>query len=293
MYFKAILKGERNEKYGFLVLACIFVVIVLIYAIYLLIKDFNANLKSNRLLSTTIFVVLFSVLGTYLTALLFKRFDIIEQVGSADAWIGFAGAGMGGLITMLALYFTLKQNQEMNQNSQISSLKPYVSCNITNLDSNERKILIKNYIENYDFIECKMRNISNNIANGIKIVDEYSSVETENEGFKRYDDLLEEYGISIYTTSLNDGTFLAPQDEYNWKTNFCIELNENGEYKWNDVAFAFKHTIVFQFTDVANLQTYLHRFEFEININVDVNNDLHFFLWNISNSIDVVDIKSK
>lgn len=276
-----------------LVLACIFVVIVLIYAIYLLIKDFNANLKSNRLLSTTIFVVLFSVLGTYLTALLFKRFDIIEQVGSADAWIGFAGAGMGGLITMLALYFTLKQNQEMNRNSQILSLKPYVACNITNLDNDERKILIKNYIENYDFIECKMRNISNNIANGIKIVDEYSSVEIENEVFKRYDDLLEEYGISIYTTSLNDGTFLAPQEEYNWKTNFCVELNEDGEYKWNDVAFAFKHTIVFQFTDIANLQTYLHRFEIEININVDVNNDLHFFLWNISNSIDVADTTIK
>lgn len=277
----------------FLVLACIFVVIVLIYAIYLLIKDFNANLKSNRLLSTTIFVVLFSVLGTYLVALLFKRFDIVEQVGSADAWIGFAGAGMSGLITMLALYFTLKQNQEMNQNNQISSLKPYVACNITNLDSNQRKILIKNYIENYGFIKCKMRNISNNIANGIKIVDEYSSVEIEKEIYQRYDDLLEEYGISIYTTSLNDGTFLAPQEEYNWKTNFGIELNDEGEYKWNDVAFAFKHTIVFQFTDIANLQTYLHRFEFEINMNVDVNNDLHFYLWNISNSIDIVDVKSK
>lgn len=277
----------------FLVLACIFVVIVLIYAIYLLIKDFNANLKSNRLLSTTIFVVLFSVLGTYLVALLFKRFDIVEQVGSADAWIGFAGAGMSGLITMLALYFTLKQNQEMNQNNQISSLKPYVACNITNLDSNQRKILIKNCIENYGFIKCKMRNISNNIANGIKIVDEYSSVEIEKEIYQRYDDLLEEYGISIYTTSLNDGTFLAPQEEYNWKTNFGIELNDEGEYKWNDVAFAFKHTIVFQFTDIANLQTYLHRFEFEINMNVAVNNDLHFYLWNISNSIDVVDVKSK
>ena len=277
----------------FLVLACIFVVIVLIYAIYLLIKDFNANLKSNRLLSTTIFVVLFSVLGTYLVALLFKRFDIVEQVGSADAWIGFAGAGMSGLITMLALYFTLKQNQEMNQNNQISSLKPYVACNITNLDSNQRKILIKNCIENYGFIKCKMRNISNNIANGIKIVDEYSSVEIEKEIYQRYDDLLEEYGISIYTTSLNDGTFLAPQEEYNWKTNFGIELNDEGEYKWNDVAFAFKHTIVFQFTDIANLQTYLHRFEFEINMNVDVNNDLHFYLWNISNSIDVVDVKLK
>lgn len=276
-----------------LILACIFVVIVLIYAIYLLITDFNANLKSNRLLSTTILVVLFSALGTYLTALLFKRFDIIEQVGSADAWIGFAGAGMGGLITMLALYFTLKQNQEMNQNSQISSLKPYVACNITNLDSNERKILIKNCIDNYGFIECKMRNISNNIANGIKIVEEYSSVEIKKDVYKRYDDLLEKYGISIYTTSLNDGTFLVPQEEYNWKTNFGIELTEEGDYKWKDTAFAFKHTIVFQFTDIANLQTYLHRFEFEININVDVNNDLHFFLWNNSNSIDAVDIKSK
>lgn len=243
-----------------LILACIFVVIVLIYAIYLLITDFNANLKSNRLLSTTILVVLFSALGTYLTALLFKRFDIIEQVGSADAWIGFAGAGMGGLITMLALYFTLKQNQEMNQNSQISSLKPYVACNITNLDSNERKILIKNCIDNYGFIECKMRNISNNIANGIKIVEEYSSVEIKKDVYKRYDDLLEKYGISIYTTSLNDGTFLAPQEEYNWKTNFGIELTEEGDYKWKDTAFAFKHTIVFQFTDIANLQTYLHRF---------------------------------
>ena len=35
------------------------------------------------------------------------------------------------------------------------------------------------------------------------------------------------------------------------------------------------------------------RFEFEINMNVDVNNDLHFYLWNISNSIDIVDVKSK
>ncbi len=105
--------------------------------------------------------------------------------------------------------------------------------------------------------------------------------------------MLEKYGISIYTTSLNDGTFLAPQEEYNWKTNFGIELTEDGDYKWKDTAFAFKHIIVFQFTDIANLQTYLHRFEFEININVDVNNDLHFFLWNNSNSIDAVDIKSK
>lgn len=165
-------------------------------------------------------------------------------------------------------------------------MKPYVVCHIMNLDE-ENRIKIKAYINNYGFIECKMKNISNNIANGIKIIDEYSSVQMGENKYKRIDDLLEPFGISIYTLSLNDGTFLAPQAEYNWKTNFCIELNEDGAYKWNGSVFAFKHTIVFQLTDIAYFQTYIHKFEFEINIDVDIYHNLHFSLWNISNSIDI------
>lgn len=276
-----------------LIIAFVITITLLAYAVYLLVKDFRANLKSNKLLATTIFVVLVSVVGTYVVALFFKRFEIIEQVGSVDAWIGFAGAGMGGFITMLALYYTLKQNQEMNQANRITSLKPYVSCSITNLDDEGHKILLSDYIDNYDFIKCKMKNISGNIANGITIVDEYSLVETDKDNFQRFDDLLDIYGISIYTVSINDGTFLAPQEEYNWKTNICVELTEKGEYKWPASAFAFKHIIVFEFKDVENLQTYNHVFEFEININVDIENKLHFFLWNISNSIKTVDKREK
>ena len=276
-----------------LIIAFVITITLLAYAVYLLVKDFRANLKSNKLLATTIFVVLFSVVGTYIVALFFKRFEIIEQVGSVDAWIGFAGAGMGGFITMLALYYTLKQNQEMSTSNRITMLKPYVSCSITNLDDKGPKILLSDYIGNYDFIKCKMKNISGNIANGIKIVDEYSLVETEIDIFHRFDDLLDMYGISIYTVSINDGTFLAPQDEYNWKTNICVELTEDGEYRWPDSAFAFKHIIIFEFKEFENLQTYNHVFEFEININVDTENKLHFFLWNISNSIKTVDKKGE
>lgn len=276
-----------------LIIAFVITITLLAYAVYLLVNDFRANLKSNKLLATTIFVVLFSVVGTYIVALFFKRFEIIEQVGSVDAWIGFAGAGMGGFITMLALYYTLKQNQEMNQANRITSLRPYVSCSITNLDDEGLKIVLSDYIENYDFIKCKMKNISGNIANGITIVDEYSLVETAKDNFKRFDDLLDIYGISIYTVSINDGTFLAPQEEYNWKTNICVELTEEGKYKWPDSAFAFKHIIVFEFKDVENLQIYNHVFEFEININVDTEKNLHFFLWNISNSIKMVDKKGE
>ena len=276
-----------------LIIAFVITITLLAYAVYLLVKDFRANLKSNKLLATTIFVVLVSVVGTYVVALFFKRFEIIEQVGSVDAWIGFAGAGMSGFITMLALYYTLKQNQEMNQANRITSLKPHVSCSITNLDDEGHKILLSDYIDNYDFIKCKMKNISGNIANGITIVDEYSLVETDKDNFQRFDDLLDIYGISIYTVSINDGTFLAPQEEYNWKTNICVELTEEGEYKWTASSFAFKHIIVFEFKDVENLQTYNHVFEFEININVDIENKLHFFLWNISNSIKTVDKREK
>ena len=275
-----------------LIVMFVITIIILTYAISLLSKEFKANLKANKILSTTVFVVLFSAIVTYIIALIFKRYNIIEQVGSVDAWISFAGAGMGGFITMLALYFTLKQNLEMNQANKITSLKPYVSCSITNLDDEETKILLNDYIDNYDFIKCKMKNISGNIANGIKIADEYSLVETKRDVFQRFDDLLDLYGISIYTVSINEGTFLAPQDEYNWKTNICVELTEAGEYKWPSSAFAFKHIIVFEFKDVENLQAYNHIFEFEININVDTEGKLHFFLWNISNSIKVVD-KSK
>lgn len=35
----------------------------------------------------------------------------------------------------------------------------------------------------------------------------------------------------MYTVSMNEGMFLAPQDEYNWKTNIGVELNEEGKYK--------------------------------------------------------------
>ena len=265
---------------------------LIIIAVYLLIKDFKANLKSNRVLLTTLFVIIFSLVGTYSFALFFKNFKIVDQVGSADAWIGFAGAAMGGLITMLALYFTLKQNQEMMQKQHATSLKPYVSCHIVNLDKEEMKVRIDNYIEDYGFIECKMKNISNNIANGIKIVDEYSLVENTHGAEIRYDDLYDLCGISIFTVSINEGTFLAPQDEHNWKTNFSVELNEDGSYKWDSSAFCFKHIIVFELTDAENIQTYRHTFQFEININVDVNDKLHFFLWNINNSITPSETKT-
>ena len=74
-----------------LILTAIVVVTLMIYAIILLIKQFKSDLKAGRIAATTATVLLVSLVGTYLIALFFKRYDVLEQVGSADAWIGFAG----------------------------------------------------------------------------------------------------------------------------------------------------------------------------------------------------------
>lgn len=276
------------EKIVALILIAFILVIFICLAINLMIKDFMENLKSKRLFLTTLFIIMASLMSTYVVAWIMKTYGIVPQVGSADAWIGFAGSAMGGFITMLALYFTLAQNQEMARKQHAASLKPYVSCYITNLDKEEMKLQIDNCVEGYGFIECKMKNVSNNIANGIKIIDEYFLVQNPKGAEERVDDLFNLTGISKYTVSMNEGMFLAPQDEYNWKTNIGVELNEDGQYKWNGSAFDFKYIIVFELADAENVQKYNHTFQYELNINVDINDKLHFFLWNISNSITPV-----
>ena len=101
-----------------LIIAALFVIALLIYAVIVLIQQFKSDLKAGKLAATTAFVILFSLVGTYSIALFFKEVPIIEQVGSADAWIGFAGAGMSGIITMLVLYFTLKPSIKANELSE-------------------------------------------------------------------------------------------------------------------------------------------------------------------------------
>lgn len=272
------------------VVIIIFEIFILGIAAYFLIKDFNKNLKSKKLFETTLFVIFVFLFAASTFALIAKEFPVVATVGSVDAWIGFAGSAMGGCITMLALYFTLKNSEERIQKSQIAALKPCIVCHITNLNPEKTEILIDDYIiEDLAFITCDMRNVSNNIANEIRIVDEFSSIENENGIVERFDQLEEAFGISIYTVSINSGTFLAPQESYNWNTIFHLKSNANGTYKWDGPSFIFQHTIVFSFSDISNTKTYTQRFEYVININMDTENNLLFFLEDVGNFMETED----
>lgn len=273
------------------VLLIVFIILglfILCLATYFLVKDFNKNLKSKKLFETTLFVVYASLFATYTLALAAKLFPVLEPVGSADAWIGFAGSAMGGGITMLALYFTLKTTEERIQKSQIAALKPCIVCHITNLDPITAILLTEKFIEPFSFIECDMCNVSNNIANEIRIVDEFSSIKNETGVFERNDYLEKDFGISIDTFSFNDGTFLAPQESYKWNTSLYITQTKDGSYKWGSSTFSFKHTVVFSFSNISNTKTYNQTFEYVINI-AKVHGQTYYFLDNMCNFLETED----
>ena len=258
----------------------------MILGISLLAKDFKEMLDTKKVLRVTTIVVILSPIVTYFISLIsrqLKEYSWMQAIGSADAWIGFAGSIIGGSMTMLALYLTFRNERDARRQQYIDSIKPYVSCRIDNYDQDERIIKIDNCINDYGFIKCKMKNISSNIAN-INYHDQYVSIEKEKGVYERQENL-DQFGISIYTVQLDSGFFLEPKGDYQWNTNFLIELDDNGSYRFKDSSFAFRYTICFEITDVLKAETYIFEFDYDINVNIDINGKPILFLDNQSNII--------
>jgi hypothetical protein len=158
---------------------CAIVFSLMIGGVGLVLKDFKEQLNSMKVLRVTAFVVISSPIITYAIldiSRILKKYQLVEAIGSADAWIGFAGSIIGGSITMLALYLTFIHEREVGRQQYIESIKPYITCRISNYDEFERSIDVENCLNDYGFIQWKMKNISPNIAN-IRYIDQYVSIE--------------------------------------------------------------------------------------------------------------------
>lgn len=150
-----------------LIASVVVVMALLIYAIILLIQQFKSDLKAGRIAATTAFVILFSLMGTYLLALIFKKFDIVEQVGSADAWIGFAGVGMSSVITMLVLHFTLKPSIKANELSE----------KLITMEENRYKLELRPFafLSNWEAYEISSKELVNDPTKKYIQIGEYKS----------------------------------------------------------------------------------------------------------------------
>lgn len=258
----------------------------IIYSIILIKKDLKSQLNSTKFLIASLFLIALSPVFTYIILIIakfFKKFQVIDAIGTADAWISFAGSIVGGSITMFALYVTLKHESKIREKNYIDSIKPYVSCHIVNYKADKREIDIDECVNDFGHIQCIMKNISNNIGN-IKLKDQFSGLKSEDNHFTKAD-IWEQFGISIYTVQVDDGFLLAPQESYKWDINFKLESNEDGKYKFKDGS-SFWYTILYEITDVSCIDTYTFRFDFEFCINIDNDDKPIIFLDRQNNSIE-------
>lgn len=226
----------------------------------------------------------FFVLLPIVINLLIKLYDYILtreiKMLSIDGYFAYLGAvlGMGG--TLFVLFITLNNEKEKVKEEQRLNIKPYLYCDLLNYDNDKWKINIDNRINDYDKIEWVMKNYTNNIANNIKIIDEYSEVK----GIKISSSEMDKYGIQIFTVLVQDNIFLPPQQGKIWKTNFALIKNKSGEFVLKNGAFLFGHKIIYQYSDLTNY-IYKGMFSFEININIDKQGKAHFFVESVNNSV--------
>lgn len=236
-------------------------------------------------------ILILSPVTTYLIAALLKNQEMISPIGSADTWIGFAGSIIGGSITMIALYFTIKQEHIIIKKNTELSVMPNIYCELKNEvisnNTNDKELIVGDCINNWGFVNWDMVNSSDNLANNVRIVDQLYFLPKPNSKEKAYIEIenLDEYGISLYTILYEDSIFIPPHNKQSWKANFMVETNDDGTYKFGDSSFIFKHAIVYKYSDVLENKEYTGRFEFEFNINVDTENNLHFNLWDSSNRL--------
>lgn len=235
------------------------------------------------LIITGVLIFLFPAV-TYLLALFFREYDILPQVGSVDTWISFAGTIFGGSLTMTALYFTLRYEQDLRENIRQESFRPYIFCEFNDYNECTGEIFAGECILEYGFIKWSMVNSTNNVANDIRIVNQRSFPANANTTIDATDVLLDEYGISTYTVIMNESISLPPHCTRGFNTNICIEVDEGGEFKFG-TAFAYRHIIEYEYKSIFDGPIYNGKFEFEINVNATNEGGVILFLEEYSNSM--------
>ena len=251
------------------------------------------NMKKSRkfpwtlLLVVTVLIVVASPIATYLIALLCKDTTAIPHLGSVDAWIDFSGSIIGGSLTMLALAFTIHHERKVAEENERQNIRPTLFCKIKNelLADEYGQFSLPDCVNNYGFIRWEMSNVSTNVADHIRIVDQQTYIRNENSDEEIDGNLLlENQGISIMTVLIQDHISLEPNGSAMFQTNFGLETLEDGTFKTGN-AFDFVYAITIEYTDVKGIGVYKSKFTIHLNINIDVENKPCVFIESTSNTL--------
>lgn len=130
----------------------------------------------DRVLSLSLIVIVASPIIVYLFLILASNLSLFYvRIGGEDAWIGFAGSIIGGSLTMLALVFTLKQQDDIRKSDKTLSIMPILSIEPENGTGKDFNIDVRKFV---------ILNLSNNHAIDARIIGTRFSV-LDLEGLER------------------------------------------------------------------------------------------------------------
>jgi len=147
-------------------------IVFLVYLAQLIFISQGDKSSEDRLLNTivnfAIFTLMAAPVAVYATLLFVTSLpDFFPRAGSTDAWIGFAGSIIGGIMTILALIFSITYSNKEMKSRRIIEIKPQVVSNILKFDNSDFAKVSSDVIGYYITMELKC--ISNYPASRVKI----------------------------------------------------------------------------------------------------------------------------
>lgn len=206
--------------------------------------------------------------------------------GTKDTWINFAGSIIGGLITMVALYLTI-------HNDEKTKIRPYLVCNA--FFEGDKKSLRHGSCVNLEMglIPIKLQIKCANEAVATDFICE--SQKTEFSQYK-FSDIDKNYiyvgiseedalslGISIFTVILDEKQIVSPYNDVFMRCNIFVNKIDNEGYLGDLVQMI--HEITFSYKNIKGNDKKFLKFSFKAYVNIDVNDIPHIIIEEKTNTI--------
>lgn len=215
----------------------------------------NIESKLDQIVKMTVFMIIIFTLITFLSSAIAKL--LIPKnfyFGSLDAWIQFAGSILGGSLTMLALIYTIDNEDEKRKDDRLFSLMPIIEC---------RPLEGKNqYTALTSIDKFELKNLSSNIALNIRMISNTHDFVKQEEDHRYTCTDTVKYEFKGY----NIPSILAKEES----TNFELQQGvDSPEHRKN----INRKTFIFTYTDVHNEKVYFTKFEFYFKYFQDTDNN--------------------
>jgi len=169
----------------------------------------NINLT---FIGAAILIILFGTSGVYsIIFIIIRNPDrfVGLYIGNSSDWIAFSGSIIGGMMTMLAVIFTIQHEKTLRKKEKIDQLKPFIHIDFKMYENSQKYA----FNDRGDFISLylKISNISNNNLRDFKITQIIRDSNLSN----IVDDLLEFEKIQdIYLSSESSKIGLIKSNEF-------------------------------------------------------------------------------